>query len=73
MAAAFRRRIGIVLVSVLTVSLAAQAPPRALTIDAIYDPATRVDFSGAPPTNITWLDADSYLAVAARRTAASNG
>jgi len=46
---------------VLMVSLAAQAPPRALTIDTIYDPATRVDFSGSPTTNMTWLDAQSYL------------
>jgi dipeptidyl-peptidase-4 len=41
----------------------AQAPPRALTIDAIFDPATRVNFSGTPATNITWIDADSYLLV----------
>ena len=36
-------------------------PPRTLTLDAIFDPATRVDFSGAPVTNITWLDADTWL------------
>lgn len=40
---------------------AAQTPQRALTIDAIYDPATRVDFSGSPSTDITWLDAETYL------------
>ena len=46
----------------LTAVLGAQAPPRALTLDAIYDPQARVDFSGAPAaTNVTWLDADSYL------------
>jgi dipeptidyl-peptidase-4 len=39
----------------------AQTPPRALTIDAIYDPATRIDFSGSPQTDVTWLDADTYL------------
>ncbi len=32
-----------------------------LTIDAIYDPEQRVDFSGAPPTNLRWIDNDSYL------------
>ncbi len=34
----------------------AQTPAR-LSIDAIYDPAARVDFSGAPPTDLTWFDA----------------
>ena len=41
--------------------LTAQAPRQALTLDAIYDPQARVDFSGAPATNLTWLDAESYL------------
>jgi dipeptidyl-peptidase 4 len=41
----------------------AQVPTRTLTIDAIYDPQTRVDFSGAPATNIRWIDADTYLLV----------
>ena len=35
--------------------------PRRLTIQAIYDPDQRVDFSGAPPTNLRWIDDDSYL------------
>lgn len=39
----------------------AQAPPRTLTIDAIYDPDRRGDFSGTPPTNLRWIDAESYL------------
>jgi dipeptidyl-peptidase 4 len=46
-------------------AVGAQTAPRTLTIDAIYDPVARVDFSGAPQTDITWLDADSY--VVARR------
>jgi dipeptidyl-peptidase-4 len=48
----------------LTAGLApvvAQAPPRQLTVDAIYHPERRVDFSGAPATDITWLDAATYL------------
>ncbi|MBI4266249.1 MAG: S9 family peptidase [Acidobacteria bacterium] len=45
----------------LTVALPAQAPPRTLTIDDIYDPQARVDFSGSAPTNLTWLDDDRYL------------
>jgi dipeptidyl-peptidase-4 len=41
---------------------AAQAPPqRLLTVDAIYHPERRVDFSGAPSTDIAWLDADTYV------------
>src|SRR5262245_66309905 len=34
---------------------------RTLTLDAIYDPARRVDFSGAPSPEITWLDDNTYL------------
>ena len=47
-------------VLVLSVALSAQVPRR-LTIQAIYDPDQRVDFSGAPPTNLRWIDDDSYL------------
>jgi dipeptidyl-peptidase-4 len=52
--------------SVLTAALyggavAAQAPQRTLSVDTIYDPARRVDFNGSPSTNITWLDANTYL------------
>jgi len=39
----------------------AQAPPRELTVDVIYDPEVRVDFSGAPPTNLRWMDETKYL------------
>ena len=45
----------------LTATLTAQTPARTLTIDAIYDPQVRVDFSGAPATNMTWLDNESYM------------
>jgi dipeptidyl-peptidase 4 len=45
---------------VLAAALSAQAPRR-LTVQAIYDPDQRVDFSGAPPTNLRWIDDDSYL------------
>jgi dipeptidyl-peptidase 4 len=40
----------------LTAALAAQTPSRTLTLDAIYDPQARVDFSGAPAVNLTWID-----------------
>jgi dipeptidyl-peptidase-4 len=45
----------------VAVSLAAQEPRRALTIDAIYHPERRVDFSGAPPANLRWIDDTTYL------------
>ncbi len=45
----------------LAVTVSAQAPGRVLTIDAIYDPETRVDFSGAPPTSLRWIDEANYL------------
>ncbi|MBI2827984.1 MAG: S9 family peptidase [Acidobacteria bacterium] len=43
------------------VTTPAQAPPRTLTIDAIYDPERRVDFSGSPATNLRWIDDTGYL------------
>jgi dipeptidyl-peptidase-4 len=46
----------------LSVVVVAQGQ-RQLTVDLIYDPQTRINFSGAPATDITWLDADSYLLV----------
>jgi len=42
----------------------AQTPPNApdtLTLDAIYDPVARLDFNGAPATNLPWIDDSSYL------------
>ena len=41
----------------------AQTAPRALTIDAIYDPQDRLDFSGNPYTGMSWLDDSSWLEV----------
>ena len=47
----------------LVVTASAQTPTNTsdlLTIDAIYGPGTRVDFSGAPATNLRWIDDSSY-------------
>ena len=52
---------------VLASVVSAQAPRR-LTIEAIYDPENRIDFSGTPPTNVRWIDDDNYL-----QTRRSNG
>jgi dipeptidyl-peptidase 4 len=40
---------------------AAEAQQKLLSIEAIYDPQKRVDFSGTPPTDLTWIDEDRYL------------
>jgi dipeptidyl-peptidase-4 len=61
MASRIRRAVCLVFAAFALTTLGAQAPARRLTVDAIYDPQTRVDFSGAPATNITWLDANGYL------------
>ena len=50
-----------VCVAALTATLSAQLAPRLLSIDAIYDPEQRIDFAGAPPTNLRWIDDTSYL------------
>ena len=55
------------LAAALAVTLHAQAPRRALTVETIFDPVTRVNFSGSPATTVEWLDADTYLTT--RRTA----
>ena len=34
---------------------------KALTIDDLYDPKTKVDFSGHPSTKFTWIDADHWV------------
>ena len=46
----------------------AQVGSRRLTIDDIYSPTRRINFSGTPETGITWLDPATYLT---RRRAAS--
>ena len=61
MAAPFRRLACLCLaVAALAPATAAQAPGE-LTIDAIYHPEQRVDFSGAPATNLRWIDENRYL------------
>ena len=42
-------------------TLDAQVGSRRLTIDDIYNPTRRINFSGTPETNITWLDPATYL------------
>lgn len=42
-------------------ALLAQAPPGRLTLDAIYHPTERRDFSGRVSSSITWLDSQTYV------------
>ena len=48
-------------VAAVAVTASAQAPTGTLTLDTIYDPDVRVNFSGAPTTNLRWIDDSSYL------------
>ncbi len=41
-------------------TLSAQAPPR-LTVESIYHPERRVNFSGVPAPEIAWLDDAAYV------------
>ena len=43
------------------IALTAQTPQRTLSVDVIYSPERRVDFSGVPPADVTWIDAGTYL------------
>src|SRR5262245_11367409 len=48
------------MVGVVVWSGAAAAQQRLLTIDDIYDPATRVNFSGTSAREISWIDGSHY-------------
>jgi len=39
----------------------ASAQDKLLTIDDLYDPVKKVDLSGAPPTDLVWIDDTHYL------------
>ena len=47
--------------TVLAVAVPSLAQQRPLSVDLIFHPERRVDFSGAPTTAITWLDAATYV------------
>ena len=62
-----------VFLTTLALSLAAAANSfaqlKTLTLDDIYDPSTRIRFSGTPPPAVTWIDATHY----AREVESSTG
>jgi len=47
-------------ISFLLIGTAAGAQQKRLTLDDIFDPLTRVRFSGSPPAGLTWIDASHY-------------
>jgi dipeptidyl-peptidase-4 len=61
MAVRLRRSVCVSLVLVASAVTLSGQGQRLLSIDAIYDPATRTNFTGTPAPRITWIDADTYL------------
>jgi dipeptidyl-peptidase-4 len=51
----------IALTAVFAVGGRVEAQQKPLTLDAIYDPDSRVDFSGPPAGDVTWIDDTTYL------------
>jgi dipeptidyl-peptidase-4 len=47
----------------LFVAGAAEAQHKPLSVEAIYDPARRVDFGSSAPASLTWIDESRYLCV----------
>lgn len=54
-------RRGVPLFVLLLVPALAGAQQKRLTLDDLYDPQKRVDFSGSVPMGLVWLDDTSYL------------
>src|SRR5437870_10561412 len=57
----FGRHLGLPIALILFLAAAANAQQKRLTLDDIYDPDTRVDFSGHPPSGIVWIDQAHYV------------
>ena len=55
-----RSALCLVLLAVAGAQVASQSA-RTLSIEAIYDPESRVDFSGPIAPDVTWFDGDTYL------------
>ena len=54
------------LVAILFLNTTASAQDKLLTLDDLYDPEKRVNFSGNPPARLTWLDDRHYMQGASR-------
>ncbi|MCI0664392.1 MAG: hypothetical protein L0220_25315, partial [Acidobacteria bacterium] len=53
-------RFSLLLIALLFIP-SVHAQDKLLTLDDLYDPSKRVNFSGNPPTGMTWLDDKHYL------------
>src|SRR5262245_16409063 len=60
------------LAATLFLNFSASAQDRPLTLDDLYDPEKRVNFSGNPPPGLIWLD-DSHYLQGARKVNALTG
>src|SRR5262245_18375398 len=60
------------LTAILFFNFLASAQDKLLTLDDLYDPEKRVNFSGDPPAGLTWLD-DKYYLQGARKVNAMTG
>jgi dipeptidyl-peptidase 4 len=60
------------LVSGLLVPITTAAQGRALTIDDLYDPDRRIDFSGKAPSGLTWISDTQYVWAKPRESAAGS-
>lgn len=59
----FRRRVAGAIILFSLLPALATAQQKRLTLDDLYDPQTRVDFTGTVLTGLVWLDDDHYLHV----------
>jgi dipeptidyl-peptidase-4 len=55
-----RRWLVVAAVSMVSVGVLGQSA-RSLTLETIYDPASRVSFSGVPMPEVTWADDNTYI------------
>jgi dipeptidyl-peptidase-4 len=55
------RRAAGLLAAALLLAAPARAELKRLTIDDIYDPDKKADFTGTPPANLVWIDDGHYL------------
>ena len=46
---------------VFGIAPAARAEQKVLTLDAVFDPATKADFDGRPPTDLAWITDTQYV------------
>ena len=55
------RRAAALLAAVLFLAAPAQAQRKRLTLDDIYEPGKKADFTGNPPANLIWVDDGHYI------------